>query len=201
MIERVVIPKADEVPLIRRKGPTEPADGKPFLSFAPDEDMVPPIAHAGEGRKVHMTGLTHDERGYPALDPDTHNKLINRLVDKIRLNAAEIEMYEAIDVDDADTIVVSFGCTARSARQAVIQARNEGLKCGLLRLITVWPFPESIIRSLIRKGKVKRFIVPEVNLGQLRREVERLTQLPVERLNHAGGAMPTPNAILEMIRS
>jgi 2-oxoglutarate ferredoxin oxidoreductase subunit alpha len=201
MIERVIIPEANEVPFIPRKGPAETKDNKPFLSFAPDEDLVPPIAHAGEGYKVHMTGLTHDERGYPALDPDTHNKLINRLVDKIRLNAAEIEMYEAIDVDDADTIVISFGCTARSARQAVIQARHEGLKCGLLRMITVWPFPESIIRDLIKKGKVKRFIVPEVNLGQLRREVERLTQLPVERLNHAGGAMPTPEAILELIRS
>ena len=200
MIERVVIPEADQLPTFHRKGPSEPAGGKPFLSYAPDEDMVPPIAHAGEGYKVHMTGLTHDERGYPALDPDTHDKLINRLVDKIRLNAAEIMMFEEIDVEDADTIVISFGCTARSARHAVNQARREGLKCGLLRLITVWPFPETAIRNLIKKGKVKRFIVPEVNLGQLRREVERLTQLPVERLNHAGGAMPTPDAILEMIR-
>ena len=173
---------------------------RPFLSYAPDEDLVPPIAHAGDGYKVHMTGLTHDERGYPALNPETHDKLINRLVDKIRLNARNIEMYEEVGVDDADTIVISFGCTARSARHAVNQARNEGLKCGLLRLITVWPFPEQRIRELIERGNVKRFIVPEVNLGQIRREVERLTQLPVLRLNHAGGAMPVPDAILELIR-
>ena len=201
MTERVVIPAADEVPLIRRKGPRQAPDGKPFLSYAPDEDMVPPIAHAGEGYKVHMTGLTHDERGYPAMNVETHDKLINRLVDKIRLHAADIEMYEEIDAEDADTIVISFGCTARSARHAVIQARSEGLKCGLLRLITIWPFPETRIRQLIEQGKVQRFIVPEVNLGQLRREVERLTQLPVLRLNHAGGTMPTPDAILELIRS
>ena len=163
--------------------------------------MVPPIAHAGEGYKVHMTGLTHDERGYPAMNVETHDKLINRLVDKIRLNAADIERYEEIDTEDADTIVISFGCTARSARHAVNQARSEGLKCGLLRLITIWPFPETRIRQLIELGKVTRFVVPEVNLGQLRREVERLTQLPVLRLNHAGGTMPTPNAILEMIKS
>ena len=103
--------------------------------------------------------------------------------------------------EDADTIVVAFGCTARSARHAVVEARNEGLKVGLLRLVTVWPFPETRIRELIEKGNVKRFIVPEVNLGQLRREVERLTSLPVLRLNHAGGHMPVPNDILEVIRS
>lgn len=201
MTERVIIPAADDVPRVARKGPREPPGGKPFLSYAPDEDMVPPMAHAGEGYKVHMTGLTHDERGYPALDPETHNKLINRLVDKIRLHAADIEMHEEIGVEDADTIVISFGCTARSARHAVKQARDEGLNCGLLRLITIWPFPEARIRALIEGGKVRRFIVPEVNLGQLRREVERLTQLPVLRLNHAGGRMPMPDEILELIRS
>ena len=163
--------------------------------------MVPPIAHAGEGYKVHMTGLTHDERGYPALNAPTHDKLVNRLVDKVRLNAADIEMYEEIGTYDAETVVISFGCTARSARHAVMAARNEGIKCGFLRLITIWPFPENRIRELIDGGKVKRFIVPEVNLGQLRREVERLTSLPVLRLNHAGGEMPVPNRILELIRS
>ena len=201
MTERVVIPPADELPITPRKGPTEPPSGTPFMSYKADEDMVPPIAHAGEGYKVHMTGLTHDERGYPALDAETHNKLVNRLVDKIRLNAADIEMYEETGVEDADTIVISFGCTARSARHAVNEARKEGLKCGMFRLLTVWPFPEARIRELIELGKVKRFIVPEINLGQLRREVERLTQLPVLRLNHAGGTMPTPDTILELIRS
>jgi 2-oxoglutarate ferredoxin oxidoreductase subunit alpha len=201
MTERVIIPSIDDLPVLPRKGPRKPPGDEPFLSFAPDEDLVPPIAHAGEGYKVHMTGLTHDERGYPALNPETHDKLVNRLVDKIRLNAADIEMYDETGVDDADTIVISFGCTARSARHAVNQAREEGLKCGLLRLITVWPFPESRIRELIERGNVKRFIVPEVNLGQLRREVERLTSLPVLRLNHAGGTMLEPDAILELIRS
>jgi 2-oxoglutarate ferredoxin oxidoreductase subunit alpha len=201
MSERVIIPAADDVPVIRPKGPKEPPGDKPFLSFAPDDDMVPPIAHAGQGYKVHMTGLTHDERGYPALDPETHDQLINRLVDKIRLNADDIILFEEIDVEDADTIVIAFGCTARSARHAVNEARVEGLKCGLLRMITVWPFPETRIRELIQQGKVKRFIVPEVNLGQLRREVERLTQLPVICLNHAGGRMPTPEDILELIRT
>ncbi len=201
MTERVIIPPADQLPMTARKRPRQPPGDAPFFSYRPDEDLVPPIAHAGEGYKVHMTGLTHDERGYPALDAETHNRLVNRLVDKVRLNAADIEMYEELSTEDADTIVISFGCTARSARHAVVEAREEGLKCGFFRLITVWPFPETRIRELIAKGKVKRFIVPEINLGQLRREVERLTQLPVLRLNHAGGTMPTPSAILELIRS
>jgi len=201
MTERVVIPEAEELPIIPRKGPRHPPGEKPFLSYAPDDDLVPPIAHAGEGYKVHMTGLTHDERGYPAMFADTHDRLTNRLVDKIRLNASKIEMYEETELEDAETVVVTFGCTARSARRAVRQARSEGLKCGLLRLLTVWPFPEGRIRQLIEGGRVKRFIVPEINLGQVRREIERLTSLPVERLNHAGGAMPKPDAILELIRS
>jgi 2-oxoglutarate ferredoxin oxidoreductase subunit alpha len=201
MTERVIIPAADDLPVVRRKRPRLPPGKEPFLSYAADDDLVPPIAHAGEGYKVHMTGLTHDERGYPAMNAETHDKLIRRLVDKIRLNAADIAMYEEIGLDDAETVVVSFGCTARSARQAVKQARREGLKCGMLRLITAWPFPETPIRRLIEGGKVTRFIVPEINLGQLRREIERLTQLPVLRLNHAGGAMPVPDDILELIRS
>ncbi|MDH4072501.1 MAG: 2-oxoacid:acceptor oxidoreductase subunit alpha [Gammaproteobacteria bacterium] len=200
MAERVVIPEANDIPFTGRKGPPHPPGERTFLSYAPDEDLVPPIAHAGDGYKVHMTGLTHDERGYPALNAAAHNKLVNRLVDKVRLNADEIVMYEETFTEDADTIVISFGCTARSARHAVMEARREGLKCGFLRLITVWPFPEARIRELIDAGKVKRFIVPEINLGQLRREVERLTSLPVLRLNHAGGAMPLPEDILELIR-
>ncbi len=201
MTERVVIPEPAAIPRVERKRPATRPGEAPFLGYRPDDDGVPPIAHAGEGYKVHMTGLTHDERGYPAIDAATHDRLVNRLVDKIRLNAADIERFEESGLDDADTVVVSFGCTARSAQRAVDVARSEGQKCGLLRLITVWPFPEQRIRALVAGGNVKRFIVPEVNLGQLRREVERLTSLPVLRLNHAGGAMPTPHDILELIRS
>jgi 2-oxoglutarate ferredoxin oxidoreductase subunit alpha len=201
MAERVVIPAADEIPYVARKGPrTKPGEER-FLPYAPDDDMVPPIAHAGDGYKVHMTGLTHDARGYPALTAEVHDKLVNRLVDKVRLNAAAIVSYEEHYVDDAECVVVAYGCTARSASAAVEQARAEGLRCGLLRPKTIWPFPEERVRRLLEMGVVRKFVVPEVNLGQLRREIERLTQLPIQGLNHAGGAMPTPDAILEVIRS
>jgi len=200
MAERVVIPEPEAIPFTGRKPPPHAPGERPFLSYAPDDDLVPPIAHAGEGYKVHMTGLTHDERGYPALNAATHDKLVNRLVDKVRLNAAEIGMIEEYATEDAETIVVAFGCTARSARHAVAEARRNGIRCGYLRLITVWPFPETRIRELIHAGNVRRFVVPEVNLGQLRREIERLTNLPVLRINHAGGHMPVPEEILEVIK-
>lgn len=199
MTERVVIPEAAEVPVIRRKRPAYKPDEQRHLPYAVGEDMVPAMAHAGEGYKVHMTGLTHDERGYPALTPAAHNALVQRLVDKVRLNARDIERYDEFELEDAETVIITFGCTARSARQAARQARARGIKCGLLRLISIWPFPEHRIRELLERGRVRRFVVPEVNLGQLRREVERLTQLPIERINHAGGAMPTPADILEVL--
>ena len=201
MAERVVIPEASAVPNVPRKAPRTKPDEARFLPYAADEDLVPPIAHAGEGYKVHMTGLTHDERGYPAQTAEAHNTLVNRLVDKIRLNAGDIVDYEEHLVDDADVVVVAYGCTSRSARAAVDQARAEGLRCGLLRPKTIWPFPEERVRRLLELGNVARFVVPEINLGQLRREIERLTALPTQGLNHAGGAMPTPAAILEVIRA
>jgi len=201
MAERVVIPEASKIPHVPRKGPrTAPGAGR-FLPYAPDADLVPPIAHAGDGYKVHMTGLTHDERGYPLQTAEAHDGLVNRLVDKVRLNAADIVDFEEHLVDDADTIVVAYGCTSRSARSAVDQARAEGLRVGMLRPKTIWPFPEERVRRILGIGKVKRFIVPEINLGQLRREIERLTQLPTLGLNHAGGAMLKPAAILEKIKS
>lgn len=199
MTERVRIPEADQIPFTPRKRPPAPPGAEKFLPFAADEDLVPPMAHAGEGYRVHFTGLTHDERGYPCLNGPTHESLVNRLVDKVRLNASKIEMYEEHQLDDAEVVIVSFGCTARSARSAVTLARAKGIKAGLLRLITIWPFPESRIRALIENNGIKKFVVPEINLGQIRREVERLTQLPVERVNNAGGEMITPQTILEAV--
>ena len=199
MTERVVIPAAEDIPHTARKRPKEPPSDERFLHYKADDDLVPPLAHAGDGYRVHMTGLTHDERGYPALTAPVHEKLINRLNDKVRLNAHDIQMYDEVEVDDAEIVLVAFGCTSRSARSAVAMARAKGLKVGLIRPITMWPFPETPIVQLLEKDIVKRFIVPEVNLGQMRREVERLTSLPVDRINSAGGRMITPQDIMEVI--
>ncbi len=197
MTERVVIPAAEEIPRVNRALPVQLPGESPFLPYRPNDNMVPPIAHAGDGYRVHMTGLTHDEQGYPNLTPEHHDQLTRRLVDKVRLNADDIVMFEEQLLEDAETVVISFGCTSRSARHAVRLARERGIKAGLLRLITLWPFPERRIEQLLEGGAVKEFLVPEINLGQMRREVERLTQLPVKRLNHSGGIIITPETIIE----
>ncbi|MAG57048.1 MAG: 2-oxoglutarate synthase subunit alpha [Planctomycetes bacterium] len=199
MTERVVIPDAKEIPFSGRKRPsTPPTDGR-FLPFQAAGDGVPPMAHAGEGYKLHFTGLTHDERGYPALTPEAHVALVRRLVDKVRLNAPAIVEHEELMLDDAEVVIVAFGCTSRSARRAVHLAREQGVRAGLLRPITLWPFPEERVRRQLRTRGLRRFVVAELNMGQMSREVERLTQLPVLRVNHPGGAMLRPEDILEAV--
>ncbi|MCC6491285.1 MAG: 2-oxoacid:acceptor oxidoreductase subunit alpha [Candidatus Hydrogenedentes bacterium] len=199
MTERVVIPPADQIPRTPRKRPGHAPGEKLFLPFKADGDLIPPMAHAGEGYNVHFTGLTHDERGYPALNAQAHEELVMRLSRKVSAHASEVTLVEEVYLEDAEVVVVTFGCTARSARRAVNLARQRGIKAGLLRAITLWPFPEEHVRRLSESGRVKRFVVPEINLGQVCREVERLTSLPVDRINRAGGAMISPQSIMEVI--
>jgi 2-oxoglutarate ferredoxin oxidoreductase subunit alpha len=198
MVERVVIPPEDEIPRWERKRPPHPPNGdfKPFL--AEDPDLVPPIAHAGEGYRVHFTGLTHDERGYPDMSAETHHRLVTRLVEKVRRNADQIIRTEGYYLDDARIVVISYGCTARSARRAVRMAREQGIHAGLMRLISLWPFPERLVADLA--GTADSLIVAEMNLGQMSQEVERLARKPVKGVFHAGGAMIPPEPIFKAIQ-
>jgi 2-oxoglutarate ferredoxin oxidoreductase subunit alpha len=198
MVERVVIPNPDEIILWERKRPKVDS-GERFKPFEiSDPDLVPPMVHAGEGYRIHYTGLTHDEYGYPDMSPDTHQGLITRLVDKIQVNADEIIRVEESFMQDARIVVIAFGSTARSARRAVKEARSLGIPAGFLRLITVWPFPEKKIRQLA--AEIDSFIVAEMNLGQIVHEVERLAHQPVRGVHHAGGEMMSPNQILHAIQ-
>jgi 2-oxoglutarate ferredoxin oxidoreductase subunit alpha len=198
MVERVEIPAEDQIPRWSRKRPLHPPNGS-FRAFLPQgADLVPPMAHAGEGYKVHFTGLTHDERGYPAMTAEAHQRLVTRLIDKIQSNADEIVRTEPYYLDDAKIVVISYGCTARSARRAVEDARQLGMPVGMLRLISLWPFPEQIVEQLA--ASAESFIVAEMNLGQMSREVERVVKQPVEGVFHAGGAMIPPEPILEAIK-
>jgi 2-oxoglutarate ferredoxin oxidoreductase subunit alpha len=200
MQERVIIPDQDQIPYWQRKRPSKKINGNGnFRSFQPDIDLVPPMAHAGEGFCVHFTGLTHDERGYPDMSADTHHALVTRLRDKILQNADQIIRTESYYLEDAEIVVVSYGCTARSARRAVRQARSRGIPVGLLRLISVWPFPQQILQTLSKQAQV--FIVAEMNLGQVRREVAQHVNQPVHGVNHAGGAMIAPQPILHAIQA
>ncbi len=198
MTEKVVIPEADEIEIEPRKM-TNKKPGE-YLLYETDDSMVPEMVHAGEGYNFHITGLTHDERGYPNLTVDTQAKLVRRLCDKINKNADDIIMYEDFHLDDADTVVIAFGITSRIAQHAVNMARDEGKKVGFIRLQVIWPFPEQIIRELAG-GNVKKFVVPELNLGQLVLEVERVVagQAEVVSVPHAGGTVHNPEDIYEKL--
>jgi len=198
MVERVVIPPQEEIHTWQRKRPSVPP-GEPFKPFqVEDDDLVPPIAHAGDGYRIHYTGLTHDERGYPDMTADTHHELVTRLVNKVRVNREQLYLTQGFNLDDAEILVISYGCTSRSARRAVREAREQGIRAGLLRLISLWPFPEEVVKSAA--ANARSVIVAEMNLGQISREVERCTRQPVRGVFHAGGAMIPPEPILQAIR-
>lgn len=198
MSEKVVIPQINPKDLVDRPRPKVAPEE--YLPYDSREGLVPPMAIAGGGYRFHVTGLTHDDRGYPVMTAEAQDKLVRRLVDKIRLNAKDIIRYEEVNVEDAEVIVVSYGISARVARYAVQEARDEGIKAGLLRLITVWPFAEDRIRKLA--PKVKAFVVPEINYGQIVREVERCAagKARARLVSHMGGSVHLPETILEAIR-
>ena len=200
MTERVAIPPPEEIDYYPRRKPTAPpGDGYPPL--LPDEDGVPPMASAGAGYRIHVTGLTHDERGYPAAtSEEAQHRLVERLICKIRANRADIIRLREDQVDGADVVVVAYGISARTAARPVRLAREMGLKVGLLKLITVWPFPEDTIRELA--AQVRAFVVPEINMGQIALEVERCAggQADTILVPHAGGGLHDSEQVLAAIR-
>ena len=146
-----------------------------------------------------MTGLTHDERGYPVMTEQCQDKLVGRLVNKIRQNSDKIIRLEEKWTEDADVVVVAYGITARVARMAVELARAQGVKAGFLRLITVWPFAQKRIREMA--GKIKAFVVPEINLGQMVLEVQRCAEGQAKTFSvpHHGGNVHDPQVICKKI--
>ncbi|MDR3564087.1 MAG: 2-oxoacid:acceptor oxidoreductase subunit alpha [Negativicutes bacterium] len=198
--EKVVLPDPDELTIINRKMAT--ATEAEFLPFKPDEDGVPPFMNYGKGSRYHMTSNNHDEGGFPATNNhQIADSLLRRLHDKVESRRQEIVLTEEIMTEDADIIVFAYGCTARSAYSAVEEARQQGLKVGLIKALTLWPFPADVVRKYGHKAKA--FIVPEMNLGQLVGEVERaLKDYPaqVKPFNRVDGRMITPEQIIAMIK-
>jgi 2-oxoglutarate ferredoxin oxidoreductase subunit alpha len=197
MTEKVVIPPADEIDVVPRQLTSQkPEEYRPYKL---NGNPVPEFARAGDGYRFHTTGLTHDERGYPDMSVDCQEWNVRHLVDKIRLNADKIVRFEEEQVDGAEVVVMAYGITARVTRMAIDLAREKGLKVGFLRLVVVWPFPEKRIAELA--GKVKAFVVPEINYGQMSLEVERCAagKCGVVQVPHGGGGVHDPNAICEAI--
>jgi len=198
MTEKVVIPPADQIEVVLRKHTKKTVEE--YLPYATNGDMVPEMAHAGDGYKFHVTGLTHDDRGYPNMTPQMQQKLVTRLQNKVRSAADRIAMFEEEGTENADVIVVSYGITSRVAQRAIDLARERGMNVGKLRLIMAWPFPEAKIRDLA--GRTKAFVVPELNLGQMVREVERCAggKAKTVLVPHAGGSVHRPEDILAAIQ-
>ncbi|MCR4405196.1 MAG: 2-oxoacid:acceptor oxidoreductase subunit alpha [Candidatus Acetothermia bacterium] len=192
--ERVVIDPA-KIELVSRKRP-HVKPGERFWPFEPDPDLVPPMALAGEGYRIHVTGLTHDERGYPAAtEPEIQERMLERMLRKILDRRDEIVEYEEVELEDAEVVLIAYGSTARAALHALRLARERGLKVGMLRLITPWPFPDKRVAAL-REAEI---IVPEVNAGQMAREIERWIRKPAHRVNRLGGELLHPDEILRKI--
>jgi 2-oxoglutarate ferredoxin oxidoreductase subunit alpha len=198
LTERVVIPPPAEIPRTPRRFP-EGAPGNGFEPFrALDDLLVPPMPLPGKGFRTHVTSLTHDERGYPATDATVHDRLVRRLVAKIANFRSEIVEVEEEGLEDADIAVIAYGSTARTARRAVSMAREAGIRAGIFRPLTIWPFADAEVRALSQR--VRAIVVAELNLGQVRREVERVADVPVFGAHHAGGALMRPEIIMESIK-
>jgi len=209
MTEKVVIPEASEIEVEPRrfyKGKKEE-----YIPYKRDKDLVSPIVKAGDGYNLYITGLTHDEKGYPILDSKLlpnidkakakNKKSTNRyLVDKIRKNKNDIIELQEHNLDDAEVVIVSYGITSRVAYRAFEQARKQGIKVGMLRLVTVWPFPDEKIAELAEK--IKGFVVPEINYGQIVFEVDRCShgQANTILVPHGGASVHNPDDILGAIK-
>ncbi len=197
MTEKVVIPPAEEIEVVPRRL-TARSPGE-FLPYRSNGGPAPEFARAGDGYRFHATGLTHDERGYPVMSADCQRKNVGHLVNKIRDNVERIARFDEEGIEGAEVVVMAYGITARVARRGIQLAREQGVKVGLIRPIVIWPFPERRLRELAQR--VKAFVVPEINLGQIVLEVERCAagRTATVPVPHPGGGVHDPEAICEAI--
>jgi 2-oxoglutarate ferredoxin oxidoreductase subunit alpha len=197
MREKMVLSEKEEVEIFDRVKPTEPPEW--YIPYEDTPSGVPAMANFGEGYRYHVTGLTHDIRGFPTLRPDEVGPLIVRLHRKISQHYLEIQMAEYFQTEDSEITIIAYGSVARSAKRAVQEAREKGMKVGLLKLITLWPFVRAAVEKVVQTSKI--LIVPEMNMGQISREVKRVTRdvAKVFTLNKVDGTIITPQEILNRI--
>lgn len=198
LIEPVRLSDSTEIEIANRKWAAEPSSD--FKPYAAGDDLVPEMVRPGDGFRTHTTGLTHAENGFPTQEPEQVDRYLQRILDKLDVHAGLIERYEAIACDDADFLVVAFGITARAARRAIKKARENGIRVGMFRPITLWPFAVEAFESLI-DGK-RGVLVAEMNAGQLITEIERYRPegCRIEGLNRIDGETITPRQILHAIQ-
>ena len=198
MREKMVLDDEEKIEIFNRVKPTMPPEW--YIPYEDTPSGVSPMANFGEGYRYHVTGLTHDVRGFPTSRPDEIGPFISRLHRKISSHFSEIQTAEFFQTEDAEITIVAYGCVARSAKRAVIEAREKGLKVGLLKLSTIWPFMRTAVEKALQTSKI--LIVPEMNMGQISREVKRVNRgvARVITLNKVDGTIITPMEILSRIQ-
>ena len=191
--EKIVFPDPDSLDIFERNISKEKIDVFGGM-------RIPPMIEFGSGHRIHVTGSTHKSNGMRDVTTmEAHNNLIRRLNDKINTSRNEIVRYEEKFTDDMDYLAVSYGASARPTMGAVLRLREQGLKIGFLRLITIWPFPQMILRKL--GMKVSKIFVPEMNLGQMSREIERFVNCDVIPISKIGGVAHTITEISSLIEN
>jgi len=197
LTEKIAIPAADQIQIINRRKPTVAPEQ--YLPYEVTEDDIPPMANFGEGYRYHVTGLAHDETGFPTNDHAKIDQQLQRLNRKIQTHRDDIVEVEEHFTEDAQTLVIASGAVARSAKRAVVTAREAGNKAGLLKLKTIWPFPDKEIDAAARHAK--KIIVAEMNLGQTAHEVEWVLgrNRDIRQVNKINGETITPKEILDAI--
>jgi 2-oxoglutarate ferredoxin oxidoreductase subunit alpha len=197
LLETFETPAESEIVRIERKWAA--AGEADYLPYAETTDGVPPMARPGDGLRVHTTGLTHAETGFPTQEPAVVTRVMDRLLGKLERHQADIESYQALDCEDAEILIVAYGITSRAARRARRELRQEGKKVGLFRPITLWPFPEEALRQAA--AGASHVLVPEMNAGQLVIEIERLLPaLEVLAHNRIDGEPIGPAEIADRVR-
>ncbi len=196
--EAVSLPAPEDYEVINRAQPSCPPEW--FRPYGDNSRGVPPMAEFGDGYRHHVTGLMHDTKGFPTNRADETQTLMNRLFRKIRQGFGEIQLTEPFMLDDAEIAVIAYGSVARSAHRAVIEARETGIKAGMLKLITLFPFPRHSVEMVLKQCRA--VLVPEMNLGQMKREVKRVNegQSDIKHYNRFDGQFITPLEILNQLK-
>lgn len=199
MQERVVLPEDGTFEVKYR--PVVTCSKEDYVPFRANPDtLVPPFAPFGSGYKTYVTGLTHNETGLPKTNsPEIHQNLVGRLCDKIIQHRDAMTFYDERDIDDCDVLIVSYGIAARPCEDALEEARSKGWKVGMLRLITIWPFPEERIQQMAERVRV--MLVPEMNMGQAIHPIKEAVagRCDVQPLSKIGGELHTPAEILNAL--
>lgn len=198
MREKIVIPEPGEIEVYDR---IKPEAGEKYTAYAvPEGELVPRMAAFGEGHRYHITGLFHDESGFPSNSSKNAEKMLNRMMDKVSNNHDDIVAYDEYMTEDAEYLIVSYGSTARGAKNAINTLRKEGVKVGLFRPISLWPFPVDRLAALGKQ--VKKILVAEMNLGQMVLEVERVVKSDAEvfHFGRANGEVLVPEEIVNKLR-